>query len=71
MADMEMGDIKFRGETYTWANNRDGEGFMQERLDRFCGSTDWMLRYYSVEVKHVLKQVSNHAMISWTQDQRE
>lgn len=23
---MEMGDIKFTGNTYTWANNREGEG---------------------------------------------
>lgn len=22
IADMEMGDIKFRGDAYTWANNR-------------------------------------------------
>lgn len=36
ISDMGMGDIKFRGEAYTWANNREGEGFIQERLDRFC-----------------------------------
>lgn len=31
------------GDTYTWANNREGEGFMQERLDSFYGSIEWML----------------------------
>lgn len=35
---MEMGDIRFKGLIYTWANNRVGEGFIQERLDRFFGS---------------------------------
>lgn len=43
ISNVGMGDIKFRGEAYTWANNREGEGFIQERLDRFCGSTKWML----------------------------
>ena len=37
---MEMGELKFRGEPYTWANNRDVEGFIQERLDRFFGSKE-------------------------------
>lgn len=29
-----MGEIKYKGENYTWANNWEGEGFIQERLDR-------------------------------------
>lgn len=39
---MELGDIKYKGDTYTWANNRKGEGFIQERLERFCGTVSWM-----------------------------
>lgn len=42
IAKMEMGDIKHRGEIYTWGNNREGEGFIQERLDRFFGSAKRM-----------------------------
>lgn len=38
VVDMEMGDIKFTGNTYTWTNNKKGVGFIQERLDRFYGS---------------------------------
>lgn len=38
IAEMDMGDINYKGDTYTWANNREGEGFIQEMLDRFCGS---------------------------------
>lgn len=44
IAEMDMGEIKYTGNTYTWANNRMGEGFIQERLDRFFGSSDWMLQ---------------------------
>lgn len=58
-----MGDIKFKGEPYTWANNREGEGFIQERQDRFYASIDWMLHNDKAEVLHVLRQASNHSLI--------
>lgn len=60
---MEMGDIVYRGETFTWGNNREGEGFIRERLDRFCGSAEWMIQNEKAKVKHVLGQTSDHAMI--------
>lgn len=28
IADLEMGEVKFRGEAFTWANNRGNEGFI-------------------------------------------
>lgn len=62
LADMEMGDIKVRGEAFTWANNREREGYIEERLDRFCGSIGWMLQHENVAMYHVLKQTSDHAM---------
>lgn len=30
---MEIGEVKFRGDTFTWANNRENEGFWIWRLD--------------------------------------
>lgn len=35
ISEMQMGEIKFKGEPFTWANNLEGEGFIQERLDSF------------------------------------
>lgn len=55
--------FKFRGEAYTWANNREAEGFIQERLDRFCGSTEWMLQHEIAEVTHFLRKTSDHFLI--------
>lgn len=60
---MEIGDIVYRGDTFTWANNREWEGFIQEMLDRFCGSVKWMIQNKKAEVKHVLRQTSDHALI--------
>lgn len=58
-----MGDIKFKGESWTWSNNREGEGFIQEKLDRFLGSAEWLLHFDKVEVKHFLRQTSDHSLI--------
>lgn len=37
IADMRMGDIRPKGESFTWVNNKEGEGFIQERLADFSG----------------------------------
>lgn len=60
---MEMGDLRYIGGTFTWANNRQGEGFIQEGLDRFCGSSDWLLKNDSADVKHIPRQASDHVML--------
>lgn len=57
---MEMGEIKLRGETFTWENNRENEGFIQERLDRFFGSIDWMFHFDTTEVTHIPMQSSRY-----------
>lgn len=36
---------------------------MQERLDRFFGSAEWMLHFDKVEVKHVIRQAYDHSVI--------
>lgn len=63
IAEMGMGDISFRGDAFTWANNREREGFIQERLDRFLGSSEWLLHFDTAEVTYVLRQSSDHALI--------
>lgn len=29
----------------TWANNRVGEGFVEEKLDRLFGASNWLLKH--------------------------
>lgn len=68
---MEMGEVKYRGNPFTWANNRADEGFVQERLDRFFGSMQWMLQCDTAEVIHTARQSSDHALLILdTQPQR-
>lgn len=63
IADMNMGEIKSRGGSYNWTNNREGEGVIQEKLDRFFGSADWLLQLDKVSVQLIMKQTSDHAML--------
>lgn len=61
--EMEMGDIRFKGNISTWANNREGEGFIQKRLDSFFGSKEWMIYCPNAEAKHILRQSSDHSLL--------
>lgn len=63
ISEMGMGEIKFRGHPYTWANNRENEGFIQERLDRCFGSANWMLQWQTAQVTHVPRQSSDHMLL--------
>lgn len=58
-----MEEVSFKGRRWIWANNRMEEGFIEERLDMFFGSKDWMLDFEKAEVKHILTQSSNHFML--------
>lgn len=33
-----MRSMRAIGNLYTWANNREGEGYVEEKLDRFFGA---------------------------------
>lgn len=63
IADMDMRDIKYKVEPFTWDNNREDEGFIPERLDRFFGSANWKLKWDTGDVSHILRQSSDHSMI--------
>lgn len=61
--EMEMGEMNFSGRRWTWANNRVGEGFIEERLDMFFGSAKWFLDFDKAVVKHILTQSSDHSIV--------
>lgn len=58
-----MEDVTFRGRRWTWANNRQGEGFIKERLDLFFVSADWLIDCDHVEVQHILTQALYHSIL--------
>lgn len=46
-----------------WANNQDNEGFVEEILDRFFASPDWLLEFDTAIVLHEEKQSSDHSFL--------
>lgn len=58
-----MREISFKGRRWTWENNRYDEGFIEERLDMFFRSADWLLSFDQAVVQHILTQYSDHSMV--------
>lgn len=58
-----MEEVRYIGRDWTWANNRVGERFVEERLDRFFASPEWHYLFPKAVVHHVLKQSSNHCLL--------
>lgn len=57
--DMKMEEVNYKGRRRTWANYRVGEGFIDERLDIFFGSTEWSVENEKEKVKHAF----DHTML--------
>ena len=56
-------DLGFQGNIFTWSNGREGEGFVQERLDRACGTIEWRALFPHVKVTHLQVTYSDHVPI--------
>lgn len=63
---MTMGEINFKVRNQTWPNNRDNEGFIDERLDKFFAFLDWLLEFATTTVLHERNRVLITAFWFWT-----
>ena len=43
-------DLGYNGYDFTWDNRQQGDRAMEERLDRFCSTSDWMALFPSFRV---------------------
>lgn len=60
---MNMEEMEFTGNMWTWANNWHDEGYIEARLDRFFGAFQWLRENSNAVVEHVVKQSSDHSML--------
>lgn len=63
ISNMNMTEVNYTGHDWTWANNREGEGFMEERLDRFFVSPEWLYQNPKTLVHRIHKQSSDNCLV--------
>ncbi|CAA0818874.1 Unknown protein, partial [Striga hermonthica] len=63
VAKMEMQEIHCKGHQFTWANNREHEGFIEEKIDRIFCSFDWLALKSEAEVQSVFRSASDHRLL--------
>lgn len=56
-------EMSFLGYPFTWSNGRQGEDNIQCRLDRVCGNDEFMSRFSPIQVTHLPRFGSDHAVI--------
>ncbi|GER56507.1 2-nonaprenyl-3-methyl-6-methoxy-1,4-benzoquinol hydroxylase [Striga asiatica] len=60
---MGVQEIPLKGIQYTWANNRAGEGYVEEVHDRMFVSYNWLVRFPNAEVFRWFRSASDHCML--------
>lgn len=58
--EMSMVEVRYKGRDWTWTNNREGESFVKERLDRFFASPEWIFQFPKAIVQ---KQALDHCLL--------
>ena len=53
-------DLRYRGNIFTWRNERPEDAFVQGRLDRACATLDWRERFPHAVVNHLQVSYSDH-----------
>jgi len=56
-------DMGFEGYEFTWSRWQHGQLVVEERLDRFCASTEWSLLFLDAKVIHIDWDSSDHLPI--------
>ncbi|KAJ8440216.1 hypothetical protein Cgig2_023981 [Carnegiea gigantea] len=61
--DNDLHDLGFSGYEFTWCNKRVGAEVVEERLDRFCASTERSIQFPEARVQHIDSYISDHLPI--------
>ncbi|KAL2944366.1 UDP-N-acetylglucosamine--N-acetylmuramyl-(pentapeptide) pyrophosphoryl-undecaprenol N-acetylglucosamine transferase [Bienertia sinuspersici] len=59
----DLWEIEFKGNDFTWWNDREGDDSIEERLDRFMANSDWQASFLWADVIHIDDDLSDHLPI--------
>ncbi|CAL1361544.1 unnamed protein product [Linum trigynum] len=63
IGNIELHDLGFSGYQFMWEKNKQGGGFIEERLDCFLASIRWGDRFKEARMRHMDKRRSEHRPI--------
>ncbi|KAL8507009.1 hypothetical protein ACS0TY_017768 [Phlomoides rotata] len=63
ISDLNLHDLGFQGNKFTWSNNSEGIDNIQVRLDRAFANSMWRVIFPKARVFHLLRFKSDHAPI--------
>ena len=58
--DCSLSDLGFTGSIFTWNNDREGDDFIKERLDRAVANREWCAEHHLAEVWVLAARSSDH-----------
>ncbi|KAJ8447421.1 hypothetical protein Cgig2_019415 [Carnegiea gigantea] len=58
--DVGLFHLGFEGYEFTWNRCKDGMVVVEERLDKFCASTEWSLMFPDATITHINSDISDH-----------
>ncbi|XP_027166673.1 uncharacterized protein LOC113766707 [Coffea eugenioides] len=56
-------DLGFEGVPWTWSNQWEGGGLIQQRLDRCLANQGWIQQFKDARCTHVHKEASDHCIV--------
>ncbi|GER46309.1 retrotransposon reverse transcriptase [Striga asiatica] len=63
IARIGMLEVTMTDNTFTWGNNREQEGYIEEKLDRVFGSLEWLAINPTAQVNSWFRNSSDHLML--------
>lgn len=56
-----INDLGYKGNCFTWANNRNGQAYVATRLDRSFSNTNWLDNFIDLIITHLPRLYSDHS----------
>lgn len=63
LADCDLHALGYWGHKYTWWNGQEGDGSVEEILDKFCAQSEWLALFATTKIFHVDSDFSDHLPI--------